>query len=103
MVIEWLRYEVEPQAREKFVELDHQIWTLALAEQSGFLGKEVWITPDVEDEVSLIIKWESREHWSAVPADVVEKTDAEFKQAMGDSRYRMLKGGEYHVRKFFIR
>jgi len=46
MVIEWLEFQVKPEAREKFIQKDQEIWTKFLAKQPGFLGKELWINPD---------------------------------------------------------
>lgn len=100
MVIEWLKFRVEPQAREKFIELDFQIWTQALAQYPGHLGKEVWINPKADDEVELIVKWDTREHWLAVPPDVLAQIEAKFKTAMGSDRYELIEVRELHVRKF---
>jgi uncharacterized protein (TIGR03792 family) len=100
MVIEWLKFKVEPQAREKFIAIDRQIWTPSLAENKGFLGKEIWIAPDKPDEVTLVIKWQTREAWKSVPADRLAETEAQFKAAMGGDRYQMTEVGEYAVRKF---
>jgi uncharacterized protein (TIGR03792 family) len=61
MVIEWLKFRVQPEIWEKFVEQDQAIWTKALATQSGFLDKEVWINPDIADEIILVIRWQTRE------------------------------------------
>jgi uncharacterized protein (TIGR03792 family) len=102
MVIEWLKFWVEPQAREKFIELDSQIWTQALAQYPGHLGKEVWISPQADDEVELIVKWQTREQWAAVPQDVLKATEEKFKAAMGSDRYELIEVREHHVRKFTV-
>jgi uncharacterized protein (TIGR03792 family) len=101
MVIEWLKFQVEPKAREQFIELDFQIWTQALAQYPGHLGKEVWINPQADDEVEFIVKWATREHWKAVPPDLLAQTEAQFKAAMGSDRYKLIEVKEYQVRKFF--
>lgn len=100
MVIEWLKFRVSPQSREKFIEKDEQIWTPTLAKYPGFLGKEIWINPFIDDEIILVIHWETREHWSAVPLSVLEKTEGQFSQNMGKDEYKLIDTGEYHVRKF---
>lgn len=102
MVIEWLKYRVDPQIREKFIDVDYQIWTQALAQSSGYLGKEVWLNPQADDEVDLIVKWETREQWSAVPQDLLMQTEERFKAAMGSDRYELIEVKERHVRKFPI-
>ena len=34
MVIEWLEFQVKPEAREKFIQKDQEIWTKCLAKLS---------------------------------------------------------------------
>ena len=100
MVIEWLKFHVAPQSREKFIEKDEQIWTATLAKYTGFLGKEIWLNPFIDNEMILLIHWETRENWSAVPRPVLEETERHFSQAMGKDEYKLVETGEYHVRKF---
>jgi hypothetical protein len=40
MVIEWLRYRVPTEFQVVFLEVDARLWTVTLAAQPGFLGKE---------------------------------------------------------------
>jgi uncharacterized protein (TIGR03792 family) len=100
MVIEWLKFRVTPEAREKFIEQDEVIWTATLATYPGFLRKEVWLDPSISDEVVLIIRWQSREQWKAVPIDVLRATEEKFAAAMGQSNYEMIETKEYQIRKF---
>ncbi len=100
MVIEWLKFKVAPQLREKFIQLDDDIWTPTLAQFSGFLGKEVWIAPDMPDALILVIRWETRQKWKAIPVSILEVTEKQFAQAMGKDSYEMIGTGEYQVRKF---
>lgn len=100
MVIEWLKFQVAPELKEKFIEKDEQIWTATLAKYPGFLGKEIWINPFIDNEIILVIHWKTRENWSAVPRAVLDETDGQFLQAMGKDVYKLVETGEYHVRKF---
>jgi uncharacterized protein (TIGR03792 family) len=100
MVIEWLKFRVVPQSREKFIENDERIWTATLSKYPGFLGKEIWIVPKTENEITLVIRWQTRENWKAVPQDVLMATEQTFAQAMGKNKYQMIETGEYQVRKF---
>ncbi|MGL4321505.1 MAG: TIGR03792 family protein [Paracoccaceae bacterium] len=83
MVIEWLRFTVPVVDQARYLAADAEIWTVALAGNPGFLGKEVWVRNDDPTSVNLIIKWASREEWKAVPAGLLAKTDAAFQAAMG--------------------
>jgi uncharacterized protein (TIGR03792 family) len=100
MVIEWLKVRVSPELREQYIQKDAEIWTTALSKYPGFLGKEVWISPDNLAEVILVIHWESFEQWQAIPTPALEQAEAEFKQALGDT-YEITDSVKYQVRKFF--
>ena len=100
MVIEWLGFEVKPELREKFIKEDEKIWTAALNSQDGFLGKEVWLDPRLEDRVYFVIRWQTRQQWKAVPMDLLVETEAEFMKAMGQENYQMIESKEYQIRKF---
>jgi uncharacterized protein (TIGR03792 family) len=100
MVIEWLKVRVDPDRREEYVQKDAEIWTKVLSKYPGFLSKEVWISPENLSEVILVIHWESFDKWQAIPAQELERTEAEFAQAMGRS-YALVESASYQVRKRF--
>jgi uncharacterized protein (TIGR03792 family) len=100
MVIEWLRFKVKPEAREKFIQIDAEIWTEFLTRQDGHLGKEIWISPDAGDEVIAISQWRTREQWKAIEQSFLDETEAKFKAAMGEGVYELVEVKEYQVRKF---
>jgi len=99
VVIEWLKFTVNPELREQFVQTDEEIWTTALSAYPGFLGKEVWISPEHLSEVVCVIRWASLEQWQAVPGNSVEAAEARFAQIMGDT-YTLVESTQYQVRKF---
>ncbi len=100
MIIEWLKFRIAPQLREKFIEKDAEIWTPVLASSPGFLSKEVWISPDAADEVIFVIRWETLQHWQSVTQTLLDDAEAYFAKHMGDDQYEMIEASEYHVRKF---
>ena len=100
MVIEWLKFKVPSEFRENFIQKDEQIWTKKLAKYPGFLGKEVWINPQVADEVIIVIHWNTRENWQSVPPKILVEIEKQFSQEMGPNNYKMIEIGEYQVRKF---
>ncbi|MFW9262537.1 cyanobacterial protein, TIGR03792 family [Nostoc sp. KVJ20] len=99
MFIELLKFKVASDLREYFIQKDAQIWTTALAEYPGFLGKEVWISPNDYTEVILIIRWATLEQWKAVPQAHLQTIEDNFIQALRES-YSIVDSGEYQVRKF---
>lgn len=99
MVIELLKVKVAPELREKFIQKDAQIWTQALADYPGFLGKEVWINPNEPTEVILVIRWATREHWKSISTEQIDAIEQKFAQQLGDT-YQIVESSEYQVRKF---
>jgi uncharacterized protein (TIGR03792 family) len=96
MVIEWLRIRVPVADQGRYIPLDAEIWTTALARNAGFLGKEVWVRHDDPTCVNLVIRWASRGEWKAVPAGLLAETDQAFQAAMG-AEYPVLDCIDYEV------
>ncbi|MGG6294740.1 TIGR03792 family protein [Leptolyngbya sp. AN02str] len=99
MEIECLRVRVDPELREAYIRKDAEIWTETLAQYPGFLGKEVWISPDDLSEVVLTVRWASFEEWQAIPDDVLQATEARFDAAVGGN-YELVESSRYQIRKF---
>ncbi|MEL6221139.1 MAG: TIGR03792 family protein [Cyanobacteria bacterium J06626_14] len=100
MVIEWLQFRVQEDLREQFVQLDEEIWTAALSQYDGFLGKEVWISAEDLTEVVATIRWDSTDSWFSIPDSDLQRIDARFIEAMGDGTFELLDAKAYQVRKF---
>ena len=100
MVIEWLGFQVVPELREKFIAEDEKIWTPVLADSDGFLGKEIWLDPSLEDRIYLVIRWQTLEQWKAVPVQLLRETEAKFSSVMGQDSYQMIESKGYQMRKF---
>ena len=80
MVIEFLHFTVAPEQRQAFIARDAEVWSAGLADQPGYLGKDVWVDLDNPAQVRLAIRWESRAHWQAVPQALQDELD----RRMGD-------------------
>jgi uncharacterized protein (TIGR03792 family) len=96
MVIELLKFQVPVSEQEDYIQQDAAIWTTALAKYPGFLGKEVWISSAVPEELTIVIHWETREHWKSIPVDDLNQIEANFVQAVGKS-YPIVASQEYQV------
>jgi uncharacterized protein (TIGR03792 family) len=83
MIIEQLTFRVPAALRPRYLALDAEIWTATLAAQPGYLGKEVWVEADDPDTLHLIIRWQARAQWHAVPADLLAATERRFAEALG--------------------
>jgi uncharacterized protein (TIGR03792 family) len=81
--VEWLKFQVPAQQQTRFIEQDAAIWTPVLASYPGFESKEIWINPNLPDELIIITHWASFGQWQAIPQDVLDRTTQRFHQAMG--------------------
>ncbi|MEG4168344.1 MULTISPECIES: TIGR03792 family protein [unclassified Microcoleus] len=96
MVIEWLKFQVPPEKWEAFIQRDEEVWTAGLRSLPGFLGKETWVDP-VQNEVVILIRWQTRELWKSVSQSTIDELDAK----MGDLQIAIAESREYQVRKFW--
>jgi len=95
MIIEWLRFKVPSEKWEAFILRDQEVWTAGLKSFPGYLGKEIWVDA-VENEVVMLIRWETREQWKSVPQSTIDELDGN----MGDLQIAIAESREYQVRKF---
>ena len=78
-VVEHLRVKVPAQARQAWLEAEQGSWEPWLAQQDGYLGRDLlW---DAErEEGTLLIRWASREQWKRISAAEVEAVQERFEQ-----------------------
>ena len=78
-VIEHLRISVPKQGRKAWLEAERGSWEPWLAQQTGFLGRDLLWDPETE-EGTLLIRWSSRQAWKAIPSEQVEEVQNRFEQ-----------------------
>ncbi len=83
MVIEWLRYQVPQELTAVFLKADADVWTTMLSQQEGFLSKQTWFNPETPGELNLVIQWESKAHWKAIPEVALLETHERFTEKVG--------------------
>jgi len=78
-VVEHLRIKVPADGRQAWLEAEQGSWEPWLAQQDGFVGRDLlW---DAErEEGTLLIRWASREQWKAIPEQEVERVQARFEE-----------------------
>lgn len=96
MVIELLKFKLALENRERFIQIDADIWTNALSSYPGFVNKQVWINPHNPTEVTMAIAWSSRDLWKSIPVVDLEAISRSFDEACGFS-YEMIESSEYEV------
>lgn len=95
-VIELLKFKVDPNDRDRYLQKDAEIWTKALADCPGFLGKEVWLNPEEHTEVTIVIRWATKEHWKSISEEFLNRIEQEFAQQVGQT-YTTVEASEYQV------
>lgn len=101
MVIEWLKMRMPADKRERYIQVDDEIWTPALKQYPGFISKETWIAPEDEEVVIFVIRWRTREEWFSIPEDELAEVGDRFDTTLG-FEYTMEESKEYQVRRFPI-
>ena len=78
-VVEHLRVKVPSEARQAWLEAERGSWDPWLAQQPGYLGREL-LWDSEREEGTLLIRWASREQWKAIPLEEVEAVQERFEQ-----------------------
>jgi len=82
--VEYLIFQLEdPKMIDRFIELDHTIWTAYLESNPGFIAKEVWVNEENPGELHTVVIWETMEQWKVIPLEELKATTKKFDQAFG--------------------
>jgi uncharacterized protein (TIGR03792 family) len=68
MTVEILRFEVPTGRADEFVRRNEEVWTPALRQSPGFIGREILRAAAHADEIVIIVRWRSREDLERFPA-----------------------------------
>ena len=79
VVVEHLRLKVPEAGVEAWLAAERGSWEPWLAQQEGYLGRDLLWDPERE-EGTLLIRWASREQWKAIPLAEVEAVQERFEQ-----------------------
>jgi uncharacterized protein (TIGR03792 family) len=101
LAVEQLILHVKPDLVERWIELDHEIWTKGLAQWPGFAGKEVWVNEDRPGEVQSVVYWSDYKLWKAIDGAWLAETDQKFNELFGEGNARMVE--EIHHRNQFYK
>jgi uncharacterized protein (TIGR03792 family) len=94
MIIEFLKVQVAPSYRRKYIELEKQIWSSYLSQCEGFVNKEVWLDPEDDSIVQIRILWNSKAQWKALPPEQLKELDATLTKQIG-SVWQIVESKEY--------
>jgi len=78
-VVEHLRVKVPAAGRQAWLEAERGSWEPWLAQQPGFLGREL-LWDGEREEGTLLIRWASRAQWKQIPEAEIETVQERFEQ-----------------------
>ena len=79
VVVEHLRLKVPAEARQAWINAEQGSWEPWLAQQDGFLDRQLLWDP-ASEEGTLLIRWCDRDHWKAIPDAEVQAVQERFEQ-----------------------
>lgn len=79
VVVEHLRVRVPAEALEAWRTAEQGSWEPWLAQQPGFLDRQLLWDPERE-EGTLLIHWRSREQWKAIPEGEIARVQERFER-----------------------
>jgi uncharacterized protein (TIGR03792 family) len=79
VVVEHLRLKVPAEARQAWISAEQGSWEPWLAQQKGFIDRQLLWDPATE-EGTLLIRWADRDHWKAIPDAEVQAVQERFEQ-----------------------
>lgn len=102
--VEMLVFRVDPADVDRFLRVDHDVWTLGEADTPGidgvpFLSKEVWLDDSRPGEITVVIHWPSIDAWDAVDQPAFQRQLAEEFDRRFDRPYEIVQGVEASRRR----
>ena len=79
VVVEHLRLKVPAEGRQDWLEAEQGSWEPWLAQQKGFLDRQLLWDPATE-EGTLLIRWANRNDWKAISPQEVQAVQERFEQ-----------------------
>ena len=78
-IVEHLKLDVPKQFKNAWLKAEEGSWETWLLKQEGFLGRQLFWDPKV-DEAILLIGWESREIWKKIPQKEINLVQHDFEK-----------------------
>ncbi|TAF49042.1 MAG: TIGR03792 family protein, partial [Oscillatoriales cyanobacterium] len=71
-----------PEARDRFVELDLQIWNPFLQTKPGFIRKAIWLDRNDDHRIIVLVEWSDHALWKTITptevATITQQFDTQF-------------------------
>ncbi len=83
-IIEELRLNVPAKYKKAWLKAENEIWEPWLAEQDGFLGRQIFYN-EKKEEALLLVKWENKKLWKNIAVEEVTRVQNIFEENVKDS------------------
>jgi uncharacterized protein (TIGR03792 family) len=84
--LEILRFRVPPGRADDFVARNERLWTPALREMPGFLGRSIVRGEEDPDEVTILVRWRDRADMDAFPRERMAELDRRMADLVVEKR-----------------
>ena len=78
-ITEELRLSVPAKYKKVWLSVEKQIWEPWLANQEGFLGRQIFYN-EAKEEAVLLVNWESKKLWKNIPIVEINKIQDLFEK-----------------------
>ena len=79
VIVEHLKLEVPKKFKRAWLKAEKESWEPWLLNQEGFLGRQLFWDPKVE-EATLLIAWESRSVWKGISQSEINLVQQDFEE-----------------------
>ena len=84
LIIEELRLNVPSNYKKVWLNAENQIWEPWLAQQDGFLGRQIFYNEEKE-EALLLVKWKNKKLWKNISVEEVNRIQNIFEENVKDA------------------
>ena len=78
-IVEHLKLDVPKKFKHAWLKAEQGSWEPWLLKQNGFLGRQLFLDPKVE-EATLLIGWESKAVWKKIPQAEINLVQQDFEK-----------------------
>ena len=78
-VTEELRLNIPAKYKKVWLEAEKQIWEPWLANQEGFLGRQIFYNEE-QQQALILVNWETRQLWKSISSEQVKKIQDIFER-----------------------
>jgi len=75
VIIEFLTFDIDPEERDDWLEVERRTWSASVEKREGFVRKEVWLSDEDPRTVHAVIWWTEMAAWKAIGPEEIQAID----------------------------